>query len=631
MKKFIREYICATALMLSCMLAGSCHYLDVDPELGITEDEVFSTYQNAYKFVTAAYENQKYSVTYCSPLYMDMIRDMHCPFVGTTDAADMARLSHAQNLFKQGVLSQDLIQYFTTTNRPMVTSLFAAIRIANLAIEKFPKLTNGTERERNDLLGHAYFIRGVCHFSLCRYFGGMPYIDHALEADDSWDIARLSAHETYVRAAEDLYRSYEYFKAAGYMRRNTPQNLVPSQYMVWMASGCAALAVRARCLLYAASPLNNRNGDADWTQAADACGLALQAALENKYTLLPLDHYTQNYTGEITTNEVIWGYRVKFANNNGFDMTTWLAYCQSKQNTANGPGAGVTPTQNFVDRFETADGYLLRTEEDRKKAVAAGSYNEQQPYARRDPRMDLAIVRDGTTSFQKMSITSEGGTFNIYYDPATDTWPSTTINGTVMTCGHDWGAGENTSSIPGYRTNTGYYCRRNWDGSYTGSYWHLDPMFRLGEMYLAYAEAVNEAYGPSGTAGGMKITALEAMNTVRARVGMPPARSEYIDSKDGFRDYIRNERCVELAYESNHYWFDTRRWMTAPQLMSQTLYGMYIEKCNVSAEYPEGRKYIRRALPDNRQSIWRDYMYVLPFPDNIANTMTNFKNNQKWQ
>lgn len=631
MKKLFTRYICVTAIGLFGLLTVSCHYLDVDPELGVTEEEVFSTYQNAYKFLTVAYEDTPKSITYCSPLYMDMIRDMHCPFVGTTDAADMARLSHAQNSFKQGVLSQELIQYFTTTNRPMVTSLFAAIRIANLTIEKFHMITNGTEREKNDLLGHAYFIRGVCHFGLCRYFGGMPYLDHALGADDSWDLPRLSAHETYVLAAEDLRKSYEYFKAAGYMRRNTPNNLVPSQYIVWMGSGCAALAVRARCLLYAASPLNNQNGEADWRDAAEACGEALQAALENKFTLLPIEHYTQNYTGEITTNEVIWGYREKIPNNNGTAMTTWLAYCQSKQNSANGPGAGVTPTQNFVDRFETSDGYLLRTTEDRALAVEKGSYNEQQPYARRDPRMDLVIVRDGTTSFQKMAITPAGGTFNIYYDPSTNTWPPTTINGTAMICGHDWGAGENTSDNPGYRTNTGYYCRRNWDGSYSGNYWHLDPMFRLGELYLAYAEAVNEAYGPTGSAGGVTMTALEAMNIVRDRVGMPPAREEYIGSKDDFRDYVRNERCVELAFESNHYWFDTRRWKTAPELMKQTLYGMYIEKCDVSEEHPEGKKYIRRAIPDNRQSTWRDHMYVLPFPDNIANTMTNFKNNQKWQ
>ncbi len=631
MKTNINRFLCAAAIAVSGLFAVSCNYLDVDPELGITEDEVFSTYENANKFVTAAYETTTYSVTYCSPLYMDMIRDLHTPFVGTTDAADVAMLTHAQNYFKQGILSQDIIEYFTTTNRPMLTALFAAIRIANLAIEKFPQMTNGTERERNDYLGHAYFIRGICHFSLCRYFGGMPYLDHSFGADDSWDLPRESAHDTYLKAAEDLKTAADYFRKAGYMRRNTPDNLVPSRYLIFQASGCTALAARARCLLYAASPLNNQLGDEDWKAAADACGEALKVALENQFTLEPLGTYYNNYTGAITTNEVLWGYRVQLANSEASNMTTWLAYCQSKQTNANGPGCGLTPTQNFVDRFETADGYLLRTPEERAIAQAAGSYNEQQPYANRDPRMDLVIVHDGTKSFQNLSITSEGGTFNIYYDPATKTWPATTINGTVMVCGHDWGAGENTSDNPGYRTNTGYYCRRNWDGSYSGSYWHQDPMFRLGEMYLAYAEAVNEAYGPSGTAGGVSLTALQAMNLVRARVNMPAARSEYVSDKDKFREYIRNERCIELAYESNHYWFDIRRWKTAPELMSQTLYGMYIEKCDVSAEYPEGRKYIRRALPDNRQCVWRDYMYVLPFPDKLANTMTNFKNNQKWQ
>ena len=64
---------------------------------------------------------------------------------------------------------------------------------------------------------------------------------------------------------------------------------------------------------------------------------------------------------------------------------------------------------------------------------------------------------------------------------------------------------------------------------------------------------------------------------------------------------------------------------------NSTLYGMYVEKCEVSATYPVGRKYIRKPIPNNRQSLWRDYMYVLPFPDNQANTMKNFVNNPKWQ
>jgi hypothetical protein len=88
---------------------------------------------------------------------------------------------------------------------------------------------------------------------------------------------------------------------------------------------------------------------------------------------------------------------------------------------------------------------------------------------------------------------------------------------------------------------------------------------------------------------------------------------------------------VEVAFESNHYYFDIRRWKEAPVLMNQTLYGMYIEKCTPSATYPNGKMYVRKPLPNNRQCLWRDYMYVLPFPDKQANTMQNFVNNQKWQ
>ena len=115
------------------------------------------------------------------------------------------------------------------------------------------------------------------------------------------------------------------------------------------------------------------------------------------------------------------------------------------------------------------------------------------------------------------------------------------------------------------------------------------------------------------------------------RVGMPDARSEYVGSKDAFRDYVRNERCVELAFESNHYYFDIRRWKTAPETMGQPLMGMYIESCPVDAEHPVGRKYERRRIPDNRQCVWKDVMYWWPFPDSQADKLVVFKNNERWQ
>ncbi len=632
MKKNMRNLIYAAVFFLTFSLAG-CHYLDVDPELGITEEEVFSTYSSANSFLSLAYDanwgQNKVNISLAYPLYMEFLQDFYFSWAATTDAADAGRLGYAQRNFKQGYLSQDIIKQYSfsseQTDKPIGTAMFGVIRIANKLIEQFPNIKIGTEKELNDLLGQAYFLRGLAHFNLCRYFGGMPYIDYVIGADDEWDIPRLSAYETYVKAADDLNLAYTYLQKAGYMRRNTPTNLVPGNNTleIMKPSGCLALAMRARCLLYAASPLNNVNGIADWEIAAEAAGVALKAALDNNYKLQDMEFYTNNYTGVQLTNEIIWGYHINISANEQ-NMAGLLSYCQSKFSSLKG-SSGLHPTQNFVDRFETADGYMLRTEEERQIAAAAGSYNEQNPYANRDPRMDMVIIHDGSPAFDQAAVA--GGVFNIYYDPSVRRWPVTNLNGTNFNYGIDWGSGDNNTQGA---SNTGYYCRRYWNGSF-GFYYCLDPMFRLGEMYLAYAEAVNEAKGPSGTAGGMDITALEAVNVVRNRVGMPPVRDEYKADADTFRDYIRNERCVETAFESNHYYFDIRRWKLAPELMNSTLYGMYVEKCEVSATYPVGRKYIRKPIPNNRQSLWRDYMYVLPFPDNQANTMKNFVNNPKWQ
>ena len=86
---------------------------------------------------------------------------------------------------------------------------------------------------------------------------------------------------------------------------------------------------------------------------------------------------------------------------------------------------------------------------------------------------------------------------------------------------------------------------------------------------------------------------------------------------------------VEFAGEGLYY-NDIRRWMIAPQKMTATLTGMYIEKTDVSEQYPKGRIYTRRAIPQNRQSSWKDAMYYIPFPTEEANKMKNFVNNEIW-
>jgi hypothetical protein len=142
---------------------------------------------------------------------------------------------------------------------------------------------------------------------------------------------------------------------------------------------------------------------------------------------------------------------------------------------------------------------------------------------------------------------------------------------------------------------------------------------RLAELYLNYAEAANEAYGPNGSAPGATLTAVQALNVIRTRAGQPNVKAAFTVSTATLRPRIRNERSVEFAFEG-HYYHDIRRWMDAPAAYSSTLYAMDIEKVTTSATYPIGYRHTRRALPADRQPKWIEPMYYLPF-----NTEDNFK------
>ena len=627
----------ANVFALACCIVSGCHYLDLDEETtSLTEEQVFSTYTRARAFLDGALSD----MTYTYPFRINDIFIYGGSLIAHTDAADTGNPnSPSTSEFKRCNLSESMLERYsyidgdatTGGNFQMSKTLWKTIRKANKAIENFELIADGTDVQRNEYLGEAYFIRAMAHFSMCRFFGGLPYIDHALLADESWDLPRGTAHDTYVRAADDMYTAYEYLKAANYMRRNNPTNLNPGSSILRRPSGCIALAIRARALMYAASPLNNQNGAEDWQAAADACALALSAALENGYTLVPVETYTDLFHTVQTTNETLWP-DIRSLANNGKEITSFIPYILSKGgSSASMIGTGTHPTQNFVDRFETIDGRPLQTPEQRADAVAAGSYNEQMPNANRDPRLDLNIIHDGSKAFDRALITSAGECFNIYYDPQTNTWPRTTMNGLNISLGVAW---DSHSTVTEGYTNTGYYARKYFDGSHGGSHPIVDPMVRLAELYLNYAECVNEAYGPSGKVSGydnVNITALEAVNVVRARVKMPEVRSEYTGSADKLRERIQNERCVELAYESNHYWFDIRRWKTAPELMKARLQGMYVESCTPDENHPSGKVYQRRDLAENRQGTWKDCMYVLPFSRSEEITMVNFVNNAPWR
>jgi hypothetical protein len=182
------------------------------------------------------------------------------------------------------------------------------------------------------------------------------------------------------------------------------------------------------------------------------------------------------------------------------------------------------------------------------------------------------------------------------------------------------------------RSYTGYLVRKIWGEASQfnkTSVRYTDPLMRLTELYLNYAEAANEAYGPTGMAPGATMNAVQAINLVRSRIGMAEVQPQFAGNKEVFRERIKNERNVEMAYEG-HYYFDIRRWMDAPKAYAGPIIGVQIEKVATSEQYPTGYKYTRYQLESLRQSSWKEPMYYLPFNPEDNFKMKNFVPNVTW-
>lgn len=626
MKKILRRILPAVVLLGLIPAATSClgEYLDKAPDSGLSEEEVFSKYENFKSFFYAAYTGSNSKIRAYHPLTF-AFNNKKFTFEGLTDMYDMARLTDSQSI-KQGngqaaiwIVGENTADGNNKNKEAAkVTYAWRIIRICNMTIEKIDMLKDATQQQKLDLLAQAYFIRAYVNFEIFRLYGAVPYVDKVLGPDDEWDLPAISEYDFCIRCAEDFQKAADIFKEAGLMRRdpasgnghlNAPDQDKPN--------GTAALAMKGRVLLYAASPLNNPAGDKTaWENAAVANWTAIEAAETNGFALLSAADYMKNFYGNSYSNEQLWGFpaatKLQFKNSL---FQAFVAYPFSKDKYS----SAQCPTQNFVDRFETADGYALNTEADRVTATKAGSYNEQNPYVKRDPRFDLTIVYNqkdlSAYGFQEKAslYVNENGSIPV---------------GSLRT--KPEGASDGV-------TETFYYECKRVGGPYsnnTQSVTLTDPIIRLAELYLNYAEAAFEAWGSASSAAPGAITSEEALNKVRTRIGMPGIRAEYTADPDIYRSRIKNERAVELCSEGYHYYCDIRRWMDAPEIGRSKLYGMRATKLDAgydASRYPTGFRYDRFELPSNRQIAWKnDGMYYIQFNKNILQKMKNYTPKMEW-
>jgi len=620
MKRYITFSL---SVLLGAFFLTSCleEYLDKAPESGLTEAEVFSKFENAKKFFDHVYNpntDVNGGVYYSSELRITAKGSLDYDCV--TDFCDAGRVMWWQ-YHKWGPLGDNNVHF-----DPMLRAHFKNIRKANMFL-KFVKdektLTDGKQEEIDDLIAQAYFVRGLCHFDVFRLWGPMPYITKPIGPDDLWDIPRLTARETMLNVAADMDTAVIWFEKAGKMRRdplpgqvghlNAPDQKIPN--------GVTAKAYKARALLYAASPLNNPTNNAeDWKAAATANWEAIKVAEQYGYDLLTPADYTKNYYGVMYSNEMLWGdYYGAVRYNTGITKQPYNGvFCNHKTNNS-----GLCPTQGTVDMWETKWGDPLNTQADREAATALGHYNEQDPFVNRDPRFYLDIIYNGAPI-------PGYGTAKIYFEM---------VEGNQV-----------FSELvdPAYAgiTRTGYYVRKIWGGQSIKnniSVLTTCAMIRLGELYLNYAEAANEGFGPMTPAPGASMTAVDAVNFIRnggvSATGhsvtrwstdeLAPVQSRFTASKELMRKRIKNERNVELSWEG-HYYYDIRRWKDAPVTMAGPLMGNMPEKVPVSSDYPTGYKYTRVPLSDDRQSRWFDAKYYLPFNSADYYKMKSFDPGQVW-
>lgn len=533
---------------------GSCDYLDYSEASYLKKEDIFSDWNRTQSFLSDIYGSLP---------------------IGFAPIGGAMRASATDDA--EYVLDYSSVQKFNDGSWSSIQTLddqwgqmYSGIRAVNLLLEEVKgrtfdeyKWTDTYADEMtqfNNYPNEARFLRAFFYFQLAERYGSVPLITTVLTEDEANAVSPASYDDIvkYIVSECDaiiplLPVTYVGFTSAQETGR---------------ATRGAAMALKARTLLYAASPLHNPTGTAQkWIDAAKAAKDIINA------TTYSLEANYNAFLNNVASKELILERRE--GNQNYFERANFpIGY--------EGGNTGNCPTQNLVDAYEMkANGLSI--------SDPLSGYNPLDPYAGRDPRFALTILYN-TSTFKSKPL-------------------------------EIWVGGANATPKTN-ATKTGYYLKKyvieavSLDPNSISTRQHTWVLFRYGEVLLNYAEAMNEAYGPE-SASDLGMTALQAVNLIRTRAKMPVFPTGL--TKDQFRTKLRNERRVELAFEEHRFW-DIRRWKIGDT--TKDIYGMEIIK-NTDGTYKYTKKLVERR-------VYEDKMNLYPIPLSELYKNDKLKQNTGW-
>ena len=531
------------SIILSCIaeaaLALSCSFLDTSLDLNSTDETIATSRNSIWSFANAFY----------TPMINGYSIIDGNLFATASDEAQQASPSSNVVYFNKGMVNANINPLWT-----FYCNCYEGIRAANFFLDYVADgkgkallelnrnlVTDAVnyQRDLNSLnwyIAEAHVARAYYYAELIKMYGGVPIVE-TVEQNRKGETVARSSYEDCVEYIVNEIDSWKDQLARDWKEYST--------YEGRFTYG-AALAIKSRVLLYAASPLHNPSGDWEkWDRAARAAAdLLTDTGLG--YTL---DEYATYFVGNksLTSPETIYVIRRDVSNTmerNNYPIAT------------SGGKSGVCPTENLVSAYE----YV-------------GTPNPNDPYANRDPRLQWSIVTNGST------------------------W-----NGRVIA----EAAGETDDMAQANASRTGYYLKKfltdELNLTQDQKAQHNWVVFRYAEILLNYAEAVNEAYGPSATPQGFPVSAMQALKAVRDRASMslPPVSAGTVDS---FREAVKHERRIELAFEDHRYW-DLLRWKDAETVLNSPVQGVKITRAGNTYSYE---------TVDVATRTFHTYNYYLPF------------------